>query len=139
MATAAQFRKLALAQPGAEEGSHMQHADFRAGGKIFAGLTPDERRATLKLLPEVQAMVTSDPAFEPAAGAWGLSGWTSIELAGVKIGALSDLVAEAAALVSTKRPAVRKAKVPKATVVKAGAKMKATIRTPAKRPQRSAR
>jgi len=87
----------------------------------------------------VQAMVTSDPAFEPAAGAWGLSGWTSIELAGVKIGALSDLVAEAAALVSTKRPAVRKAKVPKATVVKAGAKMKATIRTPAKRPQRSAR
>jgi predicted DNA-binding protein (MmcQ/YjbR family) len=139
MATAAQFRKLALAQPGAEEGAHMQHADFRTGGKIFAGLTPDEKRATLRLTPEVQAMVTGDPAFQPAAGAWGRGGWTSIELAGVQIGALNQLVAEAAALVSAKRPAMRKTKAAKATVAKAGAKAKVLTRTPAKRPQRSAR
>lgn len=110
MATAAQFRKLALSQPGAEEGAHMQHADFRAGGKIFASITQDERRASLKLTPEVQAMVTSDPAFEPAAGAWGRSGWTMVTLAGVNIGKLHELVAESAHLVSAKKPSVKATK-----------------------------
>lgn len=110
MATAAQFRKLALSQPGAEEGAHMQHADFRAGGKIFASITQDERRASLKLSPEVQAMVTSDPAFEPAAGAWGRSGWTSVTLASVNIGKLHELVAESARLVSEKKPSVKATK-----------------------------
>jgi predicted DNA-binding protein (MmcQ/YjbR family) len=110
MATAAQFRKLALSQPGAEEGAHMQHADFRAGGKIFASITQDERRASLKLSPEVQAMVTSDPAFEPAAGAWGRSGWTSVTLAGVNIGKLHELVEESVRLVSAKKPSLKATK-----------------------------
>jgi predicted DNA-binding protein (MmcQ/YjbR family) len=110
MATAAQFRKLALSQPGAEEGAHMQHADFRAGGKIFASITQDERRASLKLSPEVQAMVTSDPAFEPAAGAWGASGWTSVTLSAVNIGKLHELVAESVRLVSAKKLSLKSAK-----------------------------
>ena len=36
--TPADFRKLALALPEAEERTHMNHPDFRVGGKIFATL-----------------------------------------------------------------------------------------------------
>jgi hypothetical protein len=35
---AADFRRIALSLPGAEEGSHMGSADFRVGGRIFATL-----------------------------------------------------------------------------------------------------
>ena len=35
----------------------MGHADFRVRNKIFAGLSPDGRRCTLKLTPELQAAV----------------------------------------------------------------------------------
>jgi len=36
--TANEFRRLALALPEAEERAHMDHPDFRVGGKIFATL-----------------------------------------------------------------------------------------------------
>ena len=36
--TAAEFRRLALSLPEAEEREHMHHPDFRVGGKIFATL-----------------------------------------------------------------------------------------------------
>ena len=55
-------------------------------------------------------MVTSDPAFEPATGAWGRSGWTSVTLAGVNIGKLHELVAESVRLVSAKKPSVKATK-----------------------------
>jgi len=32
------YRKIALSFPGAAENSHMDHPDFRVGGKIFATL-----------------------------------------------------------------------------------------------------
>jgi hypothetical protein len=32
------FRRIALSLGGAEESSHMGHADFRVGGRIFATL-----------------------------------------------------------------------------------------------------
>lgn len=81
----------------------MQHADFRVGGKIFAGLTPDGQRATVKMTLEAQSAVTGDVAFTPCAGAWGRAGWTSIDLANVKAGALPELLAEAAQLVLPKK------------------------------------
>jgi predicted DNA-binding protein (MmcQ/YjbR family) len=37
------FRKLALSLPEAEESSHMNHPDFRVGGKIFATAKPCSR------------------------------------------------------------------------------------------------
>jgi hypothetical protein len=64
----------------------------------------------MKLSPEVQAMVTSDPAFEPASGAWGRSGWTMVTLAGVNIGKLHELVAESAQLVSPTKVSVKSTK-----------------------------
>jgi hypothetical protein len=76
------FRKLALALPEAIEGSHMDHPDFRVGGKIFATIAPDGERGMAKLKPDQQAaFLRSDPKiFEPAAGAWGKGGSTMIHL-----------------------------------------------------------
>jgi hypothetical protein len=86
MASAEEFRRIALAFPGAEEGSHMGHADFRVGGKIFATLgSPTDDYGMASLLPEQQAdfVLLAPEAFQPAAGAWGRSGSTLVRLAAV--------------------------------------------------------
>ena len=82
MSTAATFRKLALAQSGAIESAHMGHPDFRAGGRIFASLSPDATTGNVKLTPEQQqAMLTAEPAaFRPCSGDWGRRGWKTIIL-----------------------------------------------------------
>jgi hypothetical protein len=50
------FRRVALSLEGAEEGSHMGHADFRVGGRIFATLAPQHLGyGNLMLTPEQQA------------------------------------------------------------------------------------
>ena len=76
------FRKLALNLPEAVEGSHMGHADFRVGGKIFATLGPDETWGMVKLTPEQQAeFVRAKPKmFEPISGGWGRRGATKVLL-----------------------------------------------------------
>jgi len=81
--TADEFREIALSFPGAEERSHMQHPDFRVGGKIFATLGPDLDWGMAKLDPtQQQEFLRIDPAaFKPAAGAWGVRGATIITLA----------------------------------------------------------
>ncbi len=78
------FRRLALALEGVEEGSHMGAPDFRVGGRIFATLanekqgygnlmlTPDQQRAFIEELPDV---------FLPVTGGWGRMGVTHIRLA----------------------------------------------------------
>jgi hypothetical protein len=78
------FRRIALAFPAAEERSHMGHADFRVGGKIFATL-PEEGWGMVALMPEQQEdfMTLAPEAFEPAAGAWGRSGSTLVRLEAV--------------------------------------------------------
>src|SRR5687767_7414916 len=93
----ARFRQLALDLPEAEEKSHFGQPDFRVKNKIFAGLSPDGKRGTLKLELEVQSMVvTAKPrAFFPAAGAWGRKGWTHVELAHAGVSELKPLVVSA--------------------------------------------
>ena len=78
--TAEEFRQLALSFPEVEERSHMDHPDFRVGGKIFATISPDGVRGMVKLTPEQQAVLTrTDPTvFEPASGAWGRNGSTML-------------------------------------------------------------
>lgn len=83
MPTPDDFRRIALAFPGAEEGCHMGHADFRVGGKIFATLgAPDEAWGMAALMPEQQEdfMALAPEAFKPAAGAWGRGGSTLVRL-----------------------------------------------------------
>jgi hypothetical protein len=82
--TPQQFRKLALALPGATEGAHMGHADFRVGGKIFATLGyPDAGWAVVMLKPDQQALLTETAreTFSPVPGGWGLKGSTRVALA----------------------------------------------------------
>ena len=81
--TADDFRRIALGLPEAVEQSHMGHPDFRVGGKIFAGLDADGRRAVVKLGPDQQEMLmAAEPTvFTPAAGAWGAKGWTHLTVA----------------------------------------------------------
>jgi hypothetical protein len=82
MATPDDFRRLALALDGAEERSHMNHPDFRVGGRIFASLgSPDAAWGMVQLVPEQQALaMDAEPAFRPAAGAWGRKGCTLVKL-----------------------------------------------------------
>lgn len=82
--TRADFRRIALSLPGAEEGSHMDVVDFRVGGHIFATLAAVKQgHGNLILTPELQeAFVTDQPdLFVPIAGGWGRNGATHIRLA----------------------------------------------------------
>ena len=80
--TAARFRRMALGLDGVVEASHMNHPDFRVGGKIFASLHEDLRSGMVKLSPEDQARFIDDApkAFSPEAGAWGRAGCTRVSL-----------------------------------------------------------
>ncbi len=84
--TARDFRRLALALPGAIEGSHFGQADFRVGGRIFATLALEsEGYGVLLLTPEQQAgMVDDEPEiFSPVPKGWGRMGVTRVRLAKV--------------------------------------------------------
>ena len=80
--TANEFRKSALALPDAVEQSHMNHPDFRVGGKIFATLGRDEAWGMVKLTPEQQTEFVHDypKMFEAFNGAWGAGGATRVIL-----------------------------------------------------------
>ena len=80
--TADEFREIALGFPETEERSHMNHPDFRVGGKIFATLGPDLDWGLAKLTPEQQQnYLRMEPTFKPASGKWGDGGATIITLA----------------------------------------------------------
>lgn len=81
--TPADFRKIALSLPETIESAHMDHPDFRVGGKIFATLGyPDKEHGMVVMPPEEQArLVRAYPkVFTPAKGAWGKSGSTLVRL-----------------------------------------------------------
>lgn len=102
------FRAAALALPGASEGAHMGHADFRANGRIFATLgSPDDGHSMVKLSPEDQAMRVEAAAqvFRPATGAWGREGSTLVTLATADDAAIEGALACAHALAMSKPPA----------------------------------
>ena len=93
--TAADFRKLALALLEAEERAHMDHPDFRVGGKIFATLGyPDQSCGMVKLSPEEQHYFSkAEPdVFVPAKGAWGRRGATSVHLKAARKETLSQAI-----------------------------------------------
>jgi YjbR protein len=90
------FRRMALAFAGAVEGSHMNHPDFRANGRIFATLHEDDRHGMVSLTPAQQEkFLKDDPsAFVPESGAWGRQGCTRVTLALVE----EDMLGEAMTL-----------------------------------------
>ena len=81
--TKTEFRRIALSMSGAVEKEHMNHPDFRVGGKIFATLGyPDDDHGMVILPTEEQAsLLRSHPkVFTPAKGAWGKRGSTVVRL-----------------------------------------------------------
>ncbi|HXQ25251.1 MAG TPA: MmcQ/YjbR family DNA-binding protein [Candidatus Acidoferrales bacterium] len=85
--TANEFRSIALSLPETKEGSHMEHPDFRVGGKIFATLGyPRAGWAMVKLTPEQQGeLVHDEPSvFVPVKGGWGRRGATNVRLKAAK-------------------------------------------------------
>jgi len=87
--TANQFRRLALAISGAVEASHMNHPDFRIGGRIFASLGyPDNNFGMVKLSAADQKsfMEKVPGVFALCAGAWGRNGATSVALPRARLG-----------------------------------------------------
>jgi hypothetical protein len=108
--TPAAFRRFALSLPDVVEGAHMGHADFRAGGKVFATLGwPDKDWGMVKLAAELQdALVRAEPdAFKPANGAWGRQGSTMVRLAKADAATLKDAIRSAWQRVSAAKPKPR--------------------------------
>lgn len=105
--TPAAFRKVALSLDGAIEGVHGGHADFRAGGKVFATLGyPGKGWGMVKLAPgQQQMLVAAEPAmFVPVKGTWGLRGATSVRLAEVDARTMRSALTMAWQNVTAPRP-----------------------------------
>jgi hypothetical protein len=105
--TPAAFAKMALSFDGAIEGAHGGHADFRAGGKVFATLGyPGKEWGMVKLTPEQQQMlVAAEPAmFTPVKGTWGLRGATSVRLAEIDVRTLRSALTMAIQNVTAPKP-----------------------------------
>ena len=79
------FRRIALGMPGAIEGAHMDHPDFRINGRIFATLQHGMKTGMVVLQPEQQeSFVGEHPdAFMPESGAWGRAGCTRVQLSAI--------------------------------------------------------
>lgn len=78
---------MALGLAGVVESAHMEHPDFRVGGRIFATLGyPDEDWGVLMLSPEEQKRLCgAEPEeFVPVKGAWGRRGNTQVNLKSAK-------------------------------------------------------
>lgn len=86
------FRRLALGMKDVVEAEHMGHPDFRVGNRIFATLHRDRALGTVMLTPEQQAQYLHDypRAFEPASGAWGRAGSTTVRLEAIDEEALGE-------------------------------------------------
>ena len=81
--TIAEFRKLALSMPEAEESAHQGHPDFRVRTKVFATLGyPDKDWGMVRLAPEQQRTFLQEypKTFSLAPGGWGRQGATLVRL-----------------------------------------------------------
>jgi hypothetical protein len=104
MVSRAQLKNIALSMPEAQENSHFGQPDFRVRNKIFAGLSREGEIAWLKVASSVQVVLltTRPEVFKAAAGAWGRSGWTYVQLPKVKPAELRTFVRDSWRLVAPK-------------------------------------
>jgi hypothetical protein len=81
--TSADFRRIALSLPNAEESSHMGAADFRVGGHIFATLAHERDgygNLMLDVAHQAEFLAEAPELFRPVHGGWGRMGATHIRL-----------------------------------------------------------
>jgi hypothetical protein len=96
MATAEEFRRLALSLEGTSEAPHGDRTAFRAR-RIFATLAPDGATANLKLAPDEQELkcLLRPDAFAPVPNRWGVQGWTTVRLAALGVPELEAAIERA--------------------------------------------
>src|ERR1700755_1792900 len=107
------FRRVALSLPGAIEGAHQGHADFRVAKRIFATLGyPDDEWGMVKLTPEQQSvLVEAEPdIFRPVPGGWGKRGSTNVLLAKAGATTLKSALTMAWRNIAERSPAKPRAK-----------------------------
>jgi len=93
MATAADFRRIALSFPNVQEHQHGGQPAFTVGGRRFAGLASlAQGYGNLIVTPEVQSGLVADAPdlFLPIPGGFGRMGHTHIILAAVSPDTLHD-------------------------------------------------
>ncbi len=108
MITADRFRAIALAFEGTAEAPHMERTAFRTTRRIFVTLSADGSRANVMLTPELQQLFVlgRKGMFTVIPNGWGAQGWTTIDLALVDEGTLTDALRAAHAMA---KPATKKA------------------------------
>ena len=113
MATAADFRRIALSFPDVAEHEHGGQPAFTVGGRRFAGLASvAQGYGNLTLTPEVQAGLVADAPdiFLPIPGGFGRMGHTHIILAAANKDTLHDALQTAYKLRVTQNSATSKSK-----------------------------
>jgi hypothetical protein len=113
MATAADFRRIALSFPNVTEHEHGGQPAFTVGGRRFAGLASvAQGYGNLTLTPEIQGGMVADAPniFLPIPGGFGRMGHTHIILAAADKDTLHDALQTAYKLRVQKNPATSKPK-----------------------------
>jgi hypothetical protein len=110
MATAKEFRDIALALEGATEYPHFERTAFKAR-RTFATLAPDGLSANIRFTPDEQDFrcAAQPDAYRPIPNKWGAQGWTIATLAVLTPGELQVALTSAwRAQVKASRPASKK-------------------------------
>jgi hypothetical protein len=89
MATARDFRRIAMSLEGTTDAPHFDRTAFKAA-RIYATLARDGLTANLKFSPDEQELkcITAPEAFQPVPNAWGQQGYTTVTLAAVSVAEL---------------------------------------------------
>jgi hypothetical protein len=96
MATARNFRRIALSLEGTTAAPHFERTAFKVR-RIYATLAPDGKTANLMLTPDEQALKceVAPDAFCRIPNAWGARGATTVTLAAVTAEELNAALATA--------------------------------------------
>jgi hypothetical protein len=105
MLTRDDVRRIALAQPEAQEADHFGIPSFRVGKKIFCTIHQDHPRAMLKLAPEDQRNLAEGMpgVVEAVPGYWGSKGSTFVWFEKIEAARFADLMRMAWTGVAPKR------------------------------------
>jgi hypothetical protein len=89
LSNAAQFREIALSLTGTTQAPHFDRTAFKVK-RTYATLAPDGRSANFRFTPDEQALkcMVAPDAFTPIPNAWGRQGWTTGNLAKLKVAEL---------------------------------------------------
>jgi hypothetical protein len=95
MATAHDFRRIAMSLEGTTEAPHFDRTAFKVA-RIYATLAGDGLTANAKLSHDEQELkcITAPEAFEPVPNAWGRQGYTTVTLAALsttELGAVLEM------------------------------------------------